>query len=119
VVGQGDRLFFLLDSQQASGQPLCALPFVLSGGSATLVPGSTCVTAGQGDFCTAGPFTVALQTFMSGSASLGGGTLTLSATDVFAVPANGGPECVPVPPGEDQVNVESLTATLQRQPDGG
>jgi hypothetical protein len=119
VVGDGNELSFLLESQQGSGQPLCTLPFVVSGNTATLVPGSACVTAGLPSLCSAGPDSVAIQTFLGGSATLQGTTMTLSTNDVFVEPATSGPECNAVPMGEDQVNVESLTATLERATDGG
>jgi len=119
VTGQGNQLTFLLKSQQAYDQPLCALPFLVSGNTATMVPGSSCVTAGLGNFCTNGPPTIAIQTFLSGSASLQGGTMTLQSSDVFVEPQEPGPECGSIPPGLDQVNIESMTATLQLSPDGG
>jgi hypothetical protein len=119
VVGDGNELSFLLESQQGSGEPLCTLPFVVSGNTATLVPGSACVTAGPSSICVPGPPSVAVQTFLGGTATLQGSTLTLSTNDVFVEPAVSGPECNAVPAGEDQVNVESLTATLERAADGG
>jgi hypothetical protein len=92
---------------------------VVSGNTATLVPGSACVTAGPTSICNPGPPSVAIQTFLGGSATLQGGTMTLQTRDVFVEPAVSGPECTAVPMGEDQVNVESMTATLQRSADGG
>ena len=60
-----------------------------------------------------------VETFMAGSATLNAGTLTLNSTDVFTAPETGGPECQTIPAGVDQVNTESLTATLRRLADGG
>jgi hypothetical protein len=116
VVGQGNQLSFELTSQQGSGQLLCALPFVVSGDTATLVPGSACVTLAPSTVSPNGLPGLAIQTFLSGSATLQGDILTLQAKDVLVEPALSGPEGVPVPNGEDQVNVESLTATLHRAP---
>jgi hypothetical protein len=118
VVGQGDQLAFLLESQEGSGASLCALPFVAMGNSATLVPGSTCVAPGLPNFCESTGPSVSLQTFLSGSAQLNGDTLTMQMADVFVEPAAQGPECGPIPTG-NQVNVESMTATLYRSADGG
>jgi hypothetical protein len=119
VTGLGGQRTFLLKSQQGSGQALCSLPFLVTGDTATLVPGSTCVTPGLGNFCSNGPPSAAIQTFYSGSASLEGGALTLQTHDVFVEPASSGPECETVPAGLDQVNVESLMVTLKRVGDAG
>ncbi len=120
VTGDGTQLTFLLLSQQGGGQPLCTLPFLAAGDSATLVPGSTCVSLGLANLCTLmGPPDVAIQTFFSGTASLQGGTMTLQTKDVFVETATQGPECGNVPQGLDQVNVEALAATLHRAADGG
>jgi hypothetical protein len=122
VVAQDSQLEVLLLSQQASGQPLCQLPFIPNGGKASLVTGSACVTTGLAALCsTTGSIVppAAIQTFLSGSAALDGDTLTLQLADVFVTPTESGPECDTVPPGETQVNQETMTATLQRCPASG
>jgi hypothetical protein len=120
VSGDGNQLTFFLVSQQGSSQPLCALPFLVAGNTATLVASSACVTIGAPqNFCGNGPPSVAIQTFAGGQAMLAGASMTLQFQDVFAMPAAGNVQCQVPPPGLDQVNVESMTATLQLSPDGG
>ena len=116
VIGDGTQLSFQMTSQQGSGQPLCALPFVASGNTATLLAGSSCVTIAGGNLCTlGGAASLSVQTFLSGTATIdGSGTMTLQMSDVFTVPTQQGPECGSVPEGQDQANVESLSATLTR-----
>jgi len=106
VVGQGNALTFLLIStHEANGLPVCGVPFVASGDTATLIPGSACVGL-LGDSCSSTPaLPITLDTFLSGSAVLDGGGLFLQMTDVFATPECGAP-------GEAQVKITSLTATL-------
>jgi hypothetical protein len=117
IVGDGNQLSFQMTSQRGSGQPLCALPFVLSGGTATLLPGSSCVTRMGANLCTGkGPVSIAIQTFLAGTATIDeAGTMTLQASDVVTLPEQQGPECNSVPAGQDQTNVESLKATLKRK----
>jgi hypothetical protein len=115
VVGDGSHMTVLLESERGSGQPLCALPFVVAGDTATLVPGSACVRPGLPDFCKRSPPVVTVQTFTSGTATLSDTTLSLEWTDIFTSPATQGPECDSPPSGLEQVSVESMEATLERE----
>ena len=116
VIATDEEIEVLLLSQQ--GTTVCSLPFVVSGTTATLVPGSACVTSALASQCPTASVSaappVAIQTFLGGSATLSGDSLTLSASDVFIAPSESGPECDSVPKGALQVNHESLTATLTR-----
>ncbi len=115
VVGDGSQLSFQMMGGSLSKQLLCSLPFKLSGDTATLVAGSACV-AGDGNICTPdGPVSLAIQTFLSGTATLdSSGTMTLETRDVLTIPQQRTPECGGTQDAEDQTSVESMTATLAR-----
>jgi hypothetical protein len=123
TAGQGDQLVVVLGSLFPFDVPLCTLPFVISGSTATLVPGSTCTT--PIGVCSPpmvpGPdLTPAtrIMTFYGGSAVLQGDTLTLQLSDVDVFPQLTGSVCVPELGGLNQVDIESFTATLLRVPSG-
>jgi hypothetical protein len=114
VIGTGNQVTFLLTSQEEQGLPLCALPFIVTGDTATMVPGATCVIPGGGDLCSNGPPHIWIQTFTQGAATIANGTMSFQSNDVFVETVVQGPECDAPPEGANQVNIESLSATLQR-----
>jgi hypothetical protein len=115
VIGQGDQLTFLLAGEQRAGQPVCALPFLASGNTATLPSPSACLTAAADNSCV-----TTIQTFVGGSASLQGGTLTLQLQDVFVEPEPADAGCGQwQQANRNTVRVDSLTATMRRTSDAG
>jgi hypothetical protein len=116
IVGQGNEIVVLLTGERSSGAPLCRLPFLVSGNVATLIAGSACVMPGLPSICPTSDHTppVAIETFLDGTATLDGGVITLRLRDVFVSPVGSGSECDSPPSGTNQVNIESLRATLQR-----
>ena len=120
MIGQGSQLTFLVEDADGGAPSECALPFTVSGDEATLVPGSACVQEAAGSTCVAGAVTpVGLRTFLGGSAGISGGVMTLRLTDVFVSATPWGRDCDSVPAGDDQINLESMTATLQLSAGGG
>jgi hypothetical protein len=113
-----DRLIVVVSSEPT--ETPCALPFTIQGNTATLQAGATCYA--QGGFGEVnGNLTpiAATSTYLSGTATLDGGLLTLTWSDVWALPAlapGGVPSTAPDNP--DQVETIQTTVWLERYQPG-
>jgi hypothetical protein len=120
VSGDGDVLTFVLEQEGAS-QPYCALPFAISGDSATLIAGSACAAPAPAVSCGGATSAESVDTYVSGAATLSGSSMTLTTTDVFVEPALGSVEgpCPSADGGLSQINVTTFNIQLSKVGSGG
>jgi hypothetical protein len=103
---------------QGNAQPSCAMPFVIDGGSATLMAGSTCY--GLAGLSASGTPTAFTMTFTGGTTTLDETTLSVAISSVAVLPARS--HSGPTQPGLNQVTTATTTESLVRVPpstDGG
>jgi hypothetical protein len=119
VSGAGNELTFVLEQEDQS-PPFCALPFAVSGTSATLIAGSTCATPAPAAACSGAESAVSVDTYLSGSAKISGSTMTLTTTDIYVEPSLGSIEgpCDPNA-GSSQINVTTFNIELSKANGGG